>query len=332
VDDNILLTRNAVDDTIYDIVPGLAYVFGANSNIRGSLSAQEAFARYVDHDEFDTNLFSAVFTSNYDDEKMKVGFGSSYRELNQNTVDVRNLVRRDVFNVYANLEMLVTAKSSVGAGAMYDNTRYKISGYADTEIMTVPLNYYLKLTPKTDLSFGYRFRDTSVSIGRDSNDHFFNVGARGEFTPKLTGRFAVGYNRRSISGDSHGGLGVDSTFAYAVTPKTNIQFGINNDFGTSGQGAEQKNFVVTAGVNTRVSAEWGFSAAVNRRDITYTRREDLYWEGQLGVDYTINEFFSLRGGYVYRQNDSSVAYTGALSPFDPNFTNNIFSLAANVRF
>lgn len=334
-DDNIYLSRVATDDVIFDVVPGIAVEFGRNANLHTTLTFAEAFARYSDNDHLNSNLFSGILSSNYDDEKLKFSFGTSFRQIEQNTVDIRDLTRRDVFNIRGNLEMLLTAKSSVAVGAMFDDTNYERSSYADTEIKTVPLNYYLKLTPKVDMSFGYRFRDTQVSLGQDSQDSFFNVGARGEFTPKLVGSFAVGYNRRSISGgNDRDQLGVNSSFSYSVTPKTLIQFGIDNDFGTSGSGSQQKNFTVSTGVNTRISEQWGYSLGLSRRQISYDTRRDTYWEGQVGVDYTIKAGISILASYTYRNNSSTLSYPPgpAYDPYDPNFRNNVFTIAANFRF
>ena len=328
-DDNIYLSNQATDDVIFDVVPGMALEFGKNANLRTSLTFAEAFARYSDNDQLDSSLFSGILSSNYDDEKLKFSFGTSFRQVDQNTVDIRDLTRRDIFNIRANMEMLLTAKSSVALGAMFDRTNYERANYADTEIKTVPLNYYLKMTPKVDMSFGYRFRDTQVSIGQDSQD---NVGGRGEFTPKLTGSFAVGYNRRIISGGTNRDqLGVNSAFTYSVTPKTLVQFGIDNDFGTSGTGSQQKNFTVSTGVSTRVTEQWGYSIGLSRREISYDTRRDTYWEGQFGVDYTIKTGISVLASYTYRNNSSTLSLPSSPA-YDPNFKNNVFSVAANFRF
>ncbi|QYM78577.1 outer membrane beta-barrel protein [Horticoccus luteus] len=341
-DDNIYLSHVRTDDVVYDFVPGISLEFGRNANLQNKLQVAESFARYSDNDSLDTNLFSGMLSGNYDDAKLKLDYGTSYKELNQNSVDIRGLTRRDVFNIHGNVEVLATAKSSVAVGGLFERTDYQDDGtgrgYSDSDITTVPLNYYLKMTPKLDLSFGYRFRDTELSAGQNSQDHFLSVGARGEFTPKLSGRFQLGYNQRSLSGGSdRNGLGIDSDFSYAVTPKTAIQLGIDNDFGTSGQGSQQKNFTVTLGANTQISEELSFSGGISRREIKYDAGTDTYWQGQVGFNYAINAFVSISGGYTYRDNSSDRIPPAALpqalrDQLDPNFTNNVFTVAANFRF
>ena len=89
---------------------------------------------------------------------------------------------------------------------------------ADRETYTVPVDIFYELTPKVDLSIGYQYTTSDVGstenlvnfgggptgykIGSyDSEGHFFNVGARGNLLPKLSGFFKVGY-RTNDSDDS----------------------------------------------------------------------------------------------------------------------------------
>ena len=181
------------------------------------------------------------------------------------------------------------------------------------------------------MSVGYRYRDTKVDIGSDSSDHFFNIGARGEFSPKFTGKVAVGWNRRKLDiGGDKDMFGVDSSFAYEIDPKTNLQFGASNDFGTSPNGQQQKNLVLNGMVTTKISEEWSVNAGLSWRNIAYSRfgrltpHEDDYIEGQLGTTYIISANIRLVGGYTYRKYNADIAAT--------EFKNNVFSFAANFRY
>ena len=203
-DDNIYLARDATSDLIFDVTPGAELSFGKNAQFKGKLTLAEAFTSYSDNSALNTNLFSADFVSRFDDGKLRLGYDLSFRELNQNSFDARpalaglnpGLVRRDSFVTTVSAESEISQKTAVATSLSFTSDNYKRAGFSDTDSITVPINFYYKWTPKTDLSIGYRYRDTQVQIGQDSTDHFFNVGARGEFSPKLTGRFAVGLNRR----------------------------------------------------------------------------------------------------------------------------------------
>lgn len=324
-DDNIFLASNSESDIIFDINPGVELTFGKNAQLKGSLTLVDAFANYSDNSDLNTQLFSGDFVTRYDDGKLKLGFNVGYHELNQNTVDVRGLVRRDVFSAGANTEVEISQLTSVGAGIAFNNENYKRRGYTDSDSLTIPVDFYYKWTPKLDLSVGYRYRDYQVDIGDDSTDHFFNIGARGEFTPKLTGKLAVGLNTRKLDrGGDDTMLGLDASFAYEISPKTSLQFGAGNDFGTSPQGQQQENLTFNAMLVTKISEEWSVNGGLSFRAIDYGSRTDDYWEGQIGTAYTVNANVKIVGAYVYRQYNSDLRGS--------DFENNVFSLAANLRY
>lgn len=335
-DDNVFLSSNSESDLIFDITPGAEITFGKNSQLQGALTLKHMFSNYSDNSDLNTNLFSGDFVSKYDDGKLKLGFNLGFHELNQNTVDIRRvgrLTRRDVFSAGANAEVEISQITSVGGGIAFRHENYKPRGFTDSDDLTVPLNFYYKWTPKVDLSLGYRYRDYQVDIGQDSTDHFFNVGARGEFSPKLTGTLAVGVNTRKFDGRNpftgrSGGddtiLGVDASFSYEVSPKTNLQFGLVNDFGTSPQGQQQENFTISGMISTEVSSEWSVHGGLSYRKIDYGTRTDDYFEGQLGTTFIINANVRIVGAYIYRNYETDVR------GFE--FKNNVFSVAANFRY
>lgn len=326
VDDNIFLSENGEDDIIFDINPGVELTFGKDAQLKGALTLVDAFSNYSDNSGLNTNLFSGDFVTRFDDGKLKLGFNVGFHELNQNSVDIRGLTRRDVFNAGANGEVEISQITAVGAGVSFTHEDYKRTGYTDSDNLTVPLDLFYRWTPKVDLSAGYRYRDYEVdTLGRDSTDHYFNVGARGEFTPKLTGRFTVGLNQRDIDrGGDESQLGVDASFAYEVSPKTSLQLGASNDFGTSPQGDQQKNMTLNGMVTTKISPEWSLQGGLSFRGIDYGTRTDDYWEAQLGTTYVINANVRVVGGYVHR------SYASDLQGSD--FKNNVFSVAANFRY
>ncbi len=324
-DDNIYLTSNGISDTIFDINPGVELTFGKDAALKGSLSLVDAFANYSDNSNLNTNLFSGNFNAAYDDAKLKLKFNLGYNELNQNAPDIRGLTRRDQFATGANAEVEISQITSIGTGVSFSHTNYKRKNYADTDELTVPLNFYYKWTPKIDLSVGYRYRDYQTTIGQDSTDHYFNVGARGEFTPLLTGQISVGFNERKISGGGSESLpGLEASLTYALTPKTNITFGGSNDYGTAPQGAQQKNFSLNAGASTDINSEWKANVGLSYRAIDYYTRTDDYIEGTIGATYIVNTYAKINASYTYRNNSSALSGS--------EFTNNVFSITASLRY
>lgn len=325
-DDNIFMSKKAESDVIFDINPGVDLTFGKNAQLKGSLTLVDSFSNYSDNSKLNTNLFASNFTSNYEDgSKLKLGFNLGYNELNQNQIDIRGLTRRDVFTTGATTEVEVSQITSIGAGIAFAHENYKRKGFTDSDSLTVPINFYYKWTPKTDLSVGYRYRDYAIDLGSDSTDHFFNVGLRGELSPKLTGTILVGLNSRKLDrGGDDTQLGLDANISYELTPKSRLTFGANNDFGTSPQGQQQKNFSLNGGISSQISDEWSVNAGLNFRATDYGTRTDDYVELNLGASYIVNANIRILGGYTYRSYASDIA--------SAEFKNNVFSISANFRY
>jgi hypothetical protein len=325
VDDNVFLDKTDVSDVIFEITPGLDYTFGKDAQVQGSLTTAIALANYSANSDLNTALFSSNYGSRFDDGKLKLDVNLGYNELNQNAPDIRGLTRRDIFSMGTNAELEFSPKTSVGGGVAFSQEDYKRKTYGDSDTLTVPVNVYYELSPIVDLSFGYRFRDYEIDLGADSVDHSFNVGARGEFSPKLTGNFTVGLGTRELSpGGNKSLLGIDATFAYELTPKSSLQFGVNNDFGTAPQGQQQENFSVNGAVTTKLTEEWSINGGLSFRAIDYGTRTDDYWEANVGAAYIVSANVRVVGAYVYRN------YSSVLTPSE--FKNNVFSIGASLRY
>lgn len=324
-DDNVLLTGNKTDDLVFLVTPGAELTFGKDGQLKGSLSANVAFTSYADNSRLNTTLFGSDFRSNYDDGKMKLNFTMGYHEANQNSADVSGLTRRDVFTAGGGAEIETSQLLSVSAGVDFSHENYKKKGYTDSDNMTVPLNVYYKMSPKVDMSFGYRYRDYRVDIGQDSKDHYFNIGARGEFTPKLSGKFTVGFNNRKFSnGNDESDPGFDADLTYTITEKTSLQLGGSKDFSTTPQGQQQRNTSVRTAISSKLNEQWSVNADLSYRNIEYTNRTDGFFEGGIGANYVFDANISFNGGFRHRVNSSGAP--------GGDFTNNVFSIAANIRY
>lgn len=314
-----------LDDIIFDVNPGAEITFGKDAQLKGLFNVVYSLTNYTDNDDLNTDLLSSDLVTKFDDGKMKLGFNAGYHELNQNTVDNRGLTRRDVFSIGGDGEIAISELLSASAGLQFVNENYKRRGYTDSEDLSIPLNVFYKWTPKMDISAGYRYREHQVDIGSDSTDHFFNIGGRGEFSPKLTGRLAVGVGTRDPEvGKSDSIFGVDASLAYEFSPKTSLELGVSNDFGTSPQGQEQENFIVNTLVTTKLNTVWSVNGGVNYRQIKYATRSDDYWEGQIGTAYTVSANIEIIGTYIHRKYESNLSAS--------EFKNNVFSIAANFRY
>lgn len=334
--DNIFLAgSNAKADEIFDISPGLSYEFGKNHALTvGKLAAFEDFQFFGSHSKLNNQFFNAATNVTYDDQKDKVTFDGSFYQTDQAQRDISNnafLVNRDVSHVDAADEVqLGDNKSSFSAGVVWDDTSYKRAGYVGLDTVSIPVNYYLKLEPKLDISAGFRYRNSNLGVGGiDSQDYYYNVGARGEFTPDLSGQFDIGYSQQQMKiGSNHNGLGADSTFTYTYSPATSFNFGANDDFGYDATGAAYRLLSPFVGYLTALDATWSFNARVSYGRYSYLifaqSRQDNFYTAQAGITHIVNGYLIVSALYSHNENDSN------LSAF--NFKNNVFTISASLHY
>jgi len=332
-DDNIFLrSHNVEGDCITTFTPGIEYAFGVNSLTEGTFSYKEALVCFSQETSQNSNLASIALNDTYDDGRTKGSVNASFNQYAQNSVYVReasSLVHTDVTDAAAQGEWRLSEKTAFAVGGAFDRTAYKQTGFVTYNQSSLPVDAYFGVTPKVDLSLDYRYRQNSLAGNYPSfQDNFLGVGARGDFTGKLSGRFDVGYTQRhSQSGSDQTLLGADSSFTYLLTPKTSINAGVTNDFSNTAIGTSEKDFSVTVGARTDFEGGLSASALVTYRDLRFRRsaveERDHYWDGTVGIGYQASKYVSFQAGYTLRSNSSN----------DPvGFTDNVFSVSGSVRF
>lgn len=339
-DDNILLAPggpNKKSDTIVSLTPGVELDFGKDSLVKGVFSASETFSSYLNHSEFNTQLAAVKFDAGYSNEKTKLETNASYVQLDQNTYAANGTnVRRDVYAAGVDGEYSVSPKTSLGAGLTYSKTQYLKAGSVGEEDYGVPLNAYYSITPKTDLSVGITYQRNNLDNGYKYDDYYYNVGARGEFTPKLKGSFSVGYNDRRGSGSVSGvpakdnsGLGFHSGLTYLYSEKTTLTLNADKGFSNASTGTStQDNTSVVLGAQSNIAPDWAVNGSVAYRTIDYkgtaTGRTDDYLEASLGATYVVNSHVNVNGSYTIRNLSSNVQNT--------EFGDNVISLSVSARY
>ena len=336
-EDNVTFSEDdELEDEAFEVSPGAELIFGKSSLTKGTFSYIERITSYSDNTDLNNNLSNLLFASKYEGAKLELAANASFRELNQNSRDIRGstLVRRDVYAAGVDGEYAVTEKSKVGLGADYSRTQYKGNVFADQENYTVPVDYYFAISEKVDLSAGLQYRQTDVNDlsggNSDSEDYYLNVGARGEFTPKLSGKFSVGYLLRepdASGADDESSIGVKAGLVYGYSPKTRLTLDLSNDFETGADSAGIETSSITFGATTSITAALSATASIGYSKYEYlgtSDREDDYIVGGIAFNYIYNEHVNFEAGYSLNDNDSTL--DGA------SFTANVVRLAANFRY
>ena len=329
-DDNIYLaTTKAKSDLILSVTPGFDLVFGKGSATTGNFYYREEFQAYTDHDQQNTTLSNVGVNTRFDSGKSKYNFGASYAQLAMNTSDLRGsdqIVRREVINVGGDSEFGLSEKTSLGIAIKFDNTDYSPKGFTDLESWTLPIDVYYKYSEKLETSVGYRYRDNKLGgTALDNQDHFFSLGARGEFTPKVKGQVRMGYTQRTFErGSDQSAFGLEGSLTYADSEKTSYQFNFSNDFGNAATGDSTKNFSLGVSANANLTEQWAMNAGLNYRGSKYPTRKDDFVTAQVGVTYNYNAFVNFNAGYNYTDNRSDSR--------PAEFTDNMFYVGAGIRY
>jgi polysaccharide biosynthesis protein VpsM len=337
LDDNIYLRPDSEKgDTIFVAVPGASLEFGDPTTTNGQFAVREAFLRYFDNDSENDELASAEARLKMPGPRGELEFAGTFEQLRENTREYRefsSLTQRDHASARVRAEYEVSAKTSVSGGVSVDNEDFKTVFFRDRRDLSLPWNAYYELTPKVDMSVGYVYRRERLSGPGNYRyrDHFLNVGARGEFTPKLQGYVQVGVtDRRLPGGIKDSTLGLDGSVTWAATPKSSYEITASRGFRASSIDGES-----WADTRASVTARYAFSDAWSalgelryQHAGYYGGRRDDFVTGAITTNWSPKEFIVLSCTLTLQTNDSS-----SRNPtFDFNFDRSLFSFAAALRY
>ncbi len=337
-DDNIFLRpNNEESDLIFIFAPGVELNVGKRANANLNLYYREDFYLYEDNSDLDTNVSNIFLDTFLNMPRLDLSFDASFQQLIQPEATLRlfgfdGLIERDVYNANFRGEYEISERTSIASGVSgskvdFDNDIF----FNDSESFSIPVTLYYSLTPRFDLSAGYRYRHTDVdrnglANSREYEDHYANVGIRGEVLPKLMGEARVGYQERRVEGGGNDdGVSFGLDFSHFLTPKITLLFGGYRDFETGGQGQSIDTVGGSLGARYTFNHLLSATAGVNYFERDYdTGRTDDTLDLNVGVSYSPITYVNLSAGYIFRTNDSSV---DALE-----FDNNIFNVSASLRY
>jgi hypothetical protein len=331
--DNVFLVNTKEKGSfIFDEIPGLELDDNTNADTKGVLTSKEDFVQYASVSHQNTELNHTDFNGNYSDDKLLLDIDAGFNQNAQNnreTVGVVQkgvIVRNDVTNATPKGEWTISEKTKVGVGFNYNDNHYKTAGFKNLTVYEVPVNVYYEVAPKLSASAGYRYRYSQIK-GNNSTDNYFNVGARGEFTPKLTGTVNVGYLQRSPShGSKQSDLGLEAKLDYAFSEKTAFRLGASNDFTNASTGGTEKVLSVSGGATAQLTEQFTGDVSISYNHTRYNGsiRADDYVEGTGTISYHYNKYVTLNGSYTYRNNSSNLAGV--------KFSNNVVAASVTVRY
>ncbi|MCZ6675227.1 MAG: outer membrane beta-barrel protein [Verrucomicrobia bacterium] len=346
--DNIFLDATDTEsDTIWVFSPGLELNFGQQpSNANLNITYVHDFVTYSDNSRLNRDNPDAKLKGFYRTAKSRINYGFSYKENSQNDVGsnlVGDIARRNIFTMNVDGEWDFSAKSSVSAGYQLHDVTYENPRFHDRDAVSVPVNYYWAVSPKLDMSVGYRFRNTSFARGSeyisqnrgdpfnfrpDYDDQFFNVGVRGEIGAKTTAEIRVGTQKRDFNtpGVSDSDLfSANARVVWVATAKSSLTFLYSRDFNADAFGTSIKSDDFQVAGSTKLSEQVsGFASLRFANDNYNGGRSDDGLFGQVGVTLIPNSYSTITLAYVIYNNDSNFA------PAD--FDNNVINISGTLRY
>ena len=336
----------------WTLSPGFEVNVGRGlTNADLSIITRYDIIRYEDQDQLDTELFHIKAVGSYTSSRLALS-GSAYfdeSKMNSGENNITNdLIEYDAYGATVDSEYRVSPKFSFGAGARYSEKVFKTfdDTFPDRTVMSAPFDVFYELTPKLDLSLGYTFTNTDIeetirasapnqvriTSDYETDSHFFNIGARDQLLPKLTGSFKVGYRTRSSSDstiqtidtdpvtsvetttttrtnrDDSGMLGLDANFTWTATPKLAVNFDLSRDFGVGGEGQSTEKSSVILGGNYSINSFFTLNANLGYilTDYSNSEREDDQYNAGLRLFYLPNKYWQISTGYTFTENDSNL--------------------------
>ena len=332
------------DDVVFKVSPGFEMNVGRGlSDLDLNIITRYDIIRYDELSYLDDELFHIRAISSYRSSRWDVDGLVSYNEMQSSGKDESNnregqSTESESIRANLNGEYRLFPKFSVGSGVNYSDKQYQDrEELADRESFKVPVDVFYELTPKVDLSVGYTYTTTDVSgtmfgdtlnrreVGSyDKEDHFFNIGARGDLLPKLSGSFKVGYRTSdssiqtfangnpgvptSTNRDSRGTMGLDASFTYSNTPKLSTALKLHRGFDVGGEG--QGTTKTSANLSASYTINSNYAASANSgytlREYETSGREDNVYNMGFRLSYVPNRYWRLSTGYNYNKNDSNL--------------------------
>jgi polysaccharide biosynthesis protein VpsM len=334
-DSNVFLAaQNPTGDTLFILDPGLDLHYSGGGASVGLLF-DEQFVRYATNRALDDHLASVSGNLGFKGTTSQLTVAAAFQQEDQSTLSAVNTdqtLKHSQANASLNGEWGLTAKTSIGLGASFERTMYPEAGLTNSDAWSFPADLYYEVSPKVDLSAGYRFDKTTQDNGvGDTTDDFINVGARGDFTPKLSGQIRVGVStlmpaKGGGSNTTEPGLGM--TLDYLLSPRTTLSLSADNGFTASALGTSQEELMINTSASFQLSQAWSASLGASFDSTKYLMvlppRKDYFWVGDVGLSYAWTKYTAVQLSYFFRRNDSTLDAA--------TFSDDVLTLSASSRF
>lgn len=245
-DSNILANSLEIDDTL--IKPSLNATYTNYSGIIATeLSVGVDVARYIDNDVLnyeDYNIFGSISYPNRVSGAVSYDLEASYVERTTAVLEEGLQVETNFMTLGGFIEIPFSEKFATAFMGSAEKRDARTEGFEDEDILSFGVEVKYIYSVKLDLFAGYRYRTTEIEglsnrVKFDSTDHAFSIGARGDFSDKVTGQISGGLQKRDFDGDDYESNDlpfVDVSLIWKPVDKTSITVSVVSDYNSTGSG------------------------------------------------------------------------------------------------
>lgn len=222
------------------------------------------------------------------------------------------------FPLGLNLKYPVNDKYYITSETTYLRRQYvETTSLANLTDYSQAFDVYYVYTSRLDLIGGYRIRVSKTSVGNDTYDHWFNLGATGGLLAKLNGSLRLGYQIREVGGagnQSYTHFNALAAIGWPVTRKLNLNGQISRDFNTIATGATVDSTTAALNASYAFTRKIEFTAGVGYGLNHFLgtpppQRRDTFATFNLGARYKMNEHLQVGATYTYFRNWSSISFS-----------------------
>ncbi len=222
------------------------------------------------------------------------------------------------FPLGLNLKYPVNDKYYLTSETTYLRRKYvETTTLANLTDYSQSLDVFYVYTSRLDLIAGYRIRVSQTSVGGDTYDHWFNVGASGGLLAKLNGTVRVGYQIREVGGtgtQNYTHFNALAAVGWPVTRKLNLNAQLSRDFSTIATGASVDSTTASLNAGYAFSRKIDFNAGLGYGLNHFLgtpppTRRDTFFSFNLGARYKMNEHLQVGASYTYFRNWSTFAFS-----------------------
>jgi hypothetical protein len=222
------------------------------------------------------------------------------------------------FPLGLNLKYPVNDRYYVTSDTTYLQRRYTgTTTLANLTDYSEGVDVFYVYTSKLDLVGGYRIRVSKTSLGNDTTDHWFNVGASGGLLAKLNGNVRFGYQLRHVAGAAAENFTHFNALAavnWPVTRKLALSGQVSRDFNTIATGASvdstsaalRATYAFSRKLQFDTGVTWGRNLFLGRN---LPARTDNFFSWDVGGHYKFNEHLNVGATYSYFRNWSTLSFS-----------------------